>query len=239
MDWFSSPYYEILYAHRDTTEAEIFVDSLIERAILVPPAQILDAGCGRARLSYGLAKKNFSVDAIDQATFIPQLAAQTPFPNLKFFHADYHTWKPPYPYAGIISFFTSLGYHAHVAQLITLLKHWHALLSPNGVLIIDYLNIFLRNPLPYEERQVRGIKFVIHRWHDPLYLYKKVEVYDQAQRFDFQERILKLTQGDWFYALGRARLRVRQIWGSYDARPFDVSQSPRLIIFAQKDAHLS
>lgn len=238
MDWFSSPYYEILYAHRDAQEAETFVHTLVEKGIILPPAQILDAGCGRARLSYALAKKNFSVDAIDQASFISELAAHNPYPNLRFFRADYRTWQPSYLYQGIVSFFTSLGYQENISQLIPLLKHWHQLLAPKSILIIDYLNIFLRNPLPYEERQVGGIKFVIYRWHDPLYLYKKIEVHDQERKFTFQERILKLTQGDWFHVLAKARFHVQETWGTYKASPFNVSQSPRLIIFAQKDAHL-
>ncbi|RMF48789.1 MAG: SAM-dependent methyltransferase, partial [Bacteroidetes bacterium] len=47
--WFASPYYRVLYAHRDDEEAARFVGRLIERLELRKGAYVLDAGCGEGR----------------------------------------------------------------------------------------------------------------------------------------------------------------------------------------------
>lgn len=58
-------YYHILYQHRDDTEAELFLDHLLE--YLHPPAgsKMLDLGCGKGRHAVYLNEKGFEVTGID------------------------------------------------------------------------------------------------------------------------------------------------------------------------------
>jgi SAM-dependent methyltransferase len=65
--WFASPYYALLYAHRNDAEAENFVKVLLQKLNLHPPAKVLDVGCGRGRYARAFAKYGFEVDAIDYA----------------------------------------------------------------------------------------------------------------------------------------------------------------------------
>jgi cyclopropane fatty-acyl-phospholipid synthase-like methyltransferase len=44
--WFDSPYYHKLYAYRDNTEAQRFIDALVARLDVGPGAEVLDLGCG-------------------------------------------------------------------------------------------------------------------------------------------------------------------------------------------------
>jgi len=58
-EWFSSPYYDILYQKRNAVEAKKFVYALMN--YLNPPAQsrMLDVACGKGRHSKALAKNGF------------------------------------------------------------------------------------------------------------------------------------------------------------------------------------
>jgi cyclopropane fatty-acyl-phospholipid synthase-like methyltransferase len=54
-DWFDSPYYHILYKYRDDSEANGFIDHLLEALNPRPGARILDLACGRGRYSRHIA----------------------------------------------------------------------------------------------------------------------------------------------------------------------------------------
>ena len=43
--WFDSPYYHLLYQHRDDNEAQLFLNKLIGVLELKPNARILDLAC--------------------------------------------------------------------------------------------------------------------------------------------------------------------------------------------------
>ena len=44
--WFDSPYYHVLYQHRDEAEAEMFLDKLLLHLQLPAYARALDIACG-------------------------------------------------------------------------------------------------------------------------------------------------------------------------------------------------
>src|SRR5690606_21513134 len=63
--WFGSPYYKILYKHRDVEEARDFVSHLVGYFKPLPLSKILDIACGEGRFSLEFAKKGFDVTGID------------------------------------------------------------------------------------------------------------------------------------------------------------------------------
>ena len=63
--WFDSPYYHILYAKRDETEAARFISSLQEKLQLASGSRVLDAACGKGRHAITLQSLGFIVDAFD------------------------------------------------------------------------------------------------------------------------------------------------------------------------------
>ena len=43
--WFDSPYYHLLYQHRDHNEALLFLNHLIDKLALASNAHVLDLAC--------------------------------------------------------------------------------------------------------------------------------------------------------------------------------------------------
>ena len=64
-NWFDSFYYHKLYAHRDSAEAQEFIDNIIEYTHPVSGSRILDLACGKGRHSVYLNKKGFDVVGVD------------------------------------------------------------------------------------------------------------------------------------------------------------------------------
>ena len=76
-DWFDSPYYHILYRHRDTDEAEAFLSGLIKDIPMTPGSSVLDVACGRGRHAIYLNRQGFDVNGFD-------LSEQNTLHNLEF-----------------------------------------------------------------------------------------------------------------------------------------------------------
>lgn len=229
--WFSSPYYPLLYAHRDIAEARHFVQVLLPRLRLPKPAYALDAGCGTGRYAYALAEAGLVVDAVDQAVTKPNLPE-----SVRFFLADLRSWTPDRSYHLIGSFFTSFGIGVERwDELVRLVRRFSSWLLPGGWLVLDYLNIHQANRTPTETRHINGIRFDIERRQEAFHLYKLVTVIPpDGPTQTYEERVFKLTLGDMLQLLERAGLSAEEIWGDYEGNPFVDEQSPRLIALAQK-----
>src|SRR5690349_25167308 len=86
--WFDTPYYHLLYEHRDQKEAEQFLNALLNYLHLPAQASVLDVACGTGRYSVFLANKNFNVVGIDLSWKNIQQASQNERDNLMFFLHD-------------------------------------------------------------------------------------------------------------------------------------------------------
>jgi 2-polyprenyl-3-methyl-5-hydroxy-6-metoxy-1,4-benzoquinol methylase len=63
--WFGTPYYDMLYGHRNEMEAATLVGNLVGFLHPAPHATILDAACGKGRHAILLAEAGFDVTGID------------------------------------------------------------------------------------------------------------------------------------------------------------------------------
>lgn len=238
-DWFSSPYYEILYFRRNEEEAQHFINQLME---YLQPAQgscMLDVACGKGRHSKCLARMGFDVTGIDLSEPFITEAKQFEAPNLHFF---LHDMRMPfrinyYDYA--FNFFTSFGYFRTMREHDNAVRTIAQSLKPGGIFVIDYLNVhYVEDTLvKEEEKKIDGITFSINRWHDEGHFFKQVKITDEHRpelKQIFTERVAKFSLGDFTDMLAYQGMQVQAVFGDYTLARYDIRRSPRMIIIAKK-----
>lgn len=238
-EWFSSPYYDVLYSERDGQSANKFLEGLIKHLGANKTERVLDAACGKGRHSKALANMGFDVTGIDISETAIIEAKQYEQENLQFF---LHDMRLPFminyfDYA--FNFFTSFGYfhtgREHDSAVRTLAQS----LKCNGIMTIDYLNVHYNEEhiLPIEEKTIEGIHFHIARWHDEVHFYKRIQIEDPKShnlKHLFTEKIEKFSLGDFTDMLAFHGLMVQEVFGTYELGSYHVRKSPRMIIVAKK-----
>jgi 2-polyprenyl-3-methyl-5-hydroxy-6-metoxy-1,4-benzoquinol methylase len=140
-DWFNSPYYHLLYQHRDVDEASKFITKLIEHLQPKPNARMLDVACGKGRHSKALADMGFDVSGIDLAAESIEEAKELENEHLHFFQHDMRLpfWINYFDYA--FNFFTSFGYFKTQREHDNAIRTIAQSICHNGTFVIDYLNV--------------------------------------------------------------------------------------------------
>ncbi len=108
-NWFDSPYYHVLYKHRDFSEAELFIDKLIKYFNPNSNSRFLDLGCGKGRHSIYLNKKGYNAVGIDLSEENIAGASQFENENLKFCVEDMRNMDRTNQFDYVLNLFTSFG----------------------------------------------------------------------------------------------------------------------------------
>jgi len=238
-DWFSSPYYEILYANRDEAEAAEFIQQLLGYLQPAPGSYMLDVACGKGRHSKCLASLGFDVTGIDLSEPFIAEAKKFETENLHFF---LHDMRMPlrmnyFDYA--FNFFTSFGYFRTMREHDNAVRTIAKSLKPGGIFVVDYLNVhFTEDHLVKEEMKVLGnATFDITRWQNDDHFFKQVKIADSSHpevKQTFTERVAKFSPGDFTDMLSYQGMQVQDIFGDYALSQYDIRKSPRMIIVAKK-----
>lgn len=237
-DWFNSPYYHLLYQHRDDSEAIEFITQLI--AFLKPAKNslMLDVACGKGRHSKALADMGFDVTGIDLSSQSIAEAKQFEDEHLHFYE---HDMRLPFrinyfDYA--FNLFTSFGYFRTEREHNNSIRTIAGSLRAGGMLVIDYLNVhYIEDNLKKTEtKNVDGVIFHISRWHDEKHIYKQIQVEDHGQPLQhlYTEKVAKFSLGDFTDMLSYHHMQVQDVFGDYNLGRYDVRRSPRMIIVAKK-----
>jgi SAM-dependent methyltransferase len=237
-DWFNSPYYHQLYFHRDKTEAAAFINKLIDHLQPAPGATMLDVACGKGRHSLQLAQKGFDVTGIDlSADSIKEALAQES-DNLHFYMHDMRRpfWVRYFDYA--FNFFTSFGYFRTQREHDNAIHCIATALKKGGVFVMDYLNVHYSedHTIHKSEKSIEGVNYIITKWYDENYFYKKIEVEDEALEMPliYTEKVAKFSLGDFTDMFAYQGLQIQEVFGDYEFSGYNVKHSPRLIMIAQK-----
>lgn len=235
-EWFDSPYYHMLYKHRDEKEAEFFLTNLVEKLNIHPDMKIIDLACGKGRHAKYLNKKGFDVTGVDLSNTSIQVAKQYENDRLHFLIQDLRNLQLPQKFNIALNLFTSFGYFQSKEEDANVLKNIYHILDDNGVLLIDFFNKsrVLGSLVKQEIILVDNISFDISRWFDEKYLYKKISFSDGPMRFDFTEKVQLLDLDKFADLLTETGFELTEVLGNYSLDSYHPTLSDRLIILARK-----
>lgn len=234
--WFNSPYYHILYGHRDNQEAELLMDNLL--AHLKPPAKskIADIACGRGRHSIYLHKKGYDVTGFDLAEQSIRFAQQFEQKNLHFFVHDMRksAYINYFDYA--FNLFTSFGYFDTEKEHLDALTAFRKSLKPNGVLVMDYFNTkkIIANLTQQEIKTIEGIEFHLHKFVSDGKIIKHINFEHKLKDYAFEEKVQAFLLEDFERMLMKCGLTITEKFGDYQLNPYNELQSDRLIMICKK-----
>jgi SAM-dependent methyltransferase len=234
--WFNSPYYHILYAHRDEEEAEHFIDNLVNYLQPAAGALFLDMACGRGRHAVYLSEKGFRVTGIDLSEASIREASNQGNERLDFSIHDMRKVFRPGTYDYILNLFTSFGYFENEEDNLETLRAAHQNLKEQGYLVLDYFNAVKVAGciVPEETKTVEGVTFHIRKRIENGFIIKQINFTDKGVRFAFTEQVRLFTLPDFEKMFRDSDFKIINLFGSYNLEKFTPESSDRLIIIAGK-----
>ena len=235
--WFGSPYYRVLYQHRDELEAEAFVAHLMDYLQPLPGMRMLDIACGEGRFAIELADRGFDVTGIDLSHLSIEKAKTHERENLHFYVQDMR--KPFYinyfDYA--FNFFTSFGYFANPRDHQLAAKSFALALKDGGYLVLDYLNRDKaeRELVPEEEVQRGNYTFHIRRKLESDHFVKEISFLDaEGKERKYVESVAAFGLAQFLEMFRNAGMNLVATFGNYKLEQYNPLESPRLIMIFKK-----
>lgn len=235
--WFASPYYAMLYAHRDDKEAEVFIDNILQYLTPTSSAKILDIACGEGRHAAYIASKGYDVLGIDLSRRSIEIAKLKQHQKLQFSVEDMRTIVKAQYFDIVFNCFTSFGYFEAHDENQKVANAFAAQLKDGGYLIFDFLNIHktIKNLVPQEHRTINNITFNITRSIENGFIIKTIEVSDPEHGVRvFTEKVAALDKENIAQFFLKAGLKLDAIFGNYMLDTFDEEESDRLIYIFKK-----
>jgi SAM-dependent methyltransferase len=234
--WFDSPYYHILYRHRDEEEARLFIDRLLEYLGLPGGASVLDLACGRGRHSLYLNSKGAEVTGIDLSESNIRYASTFATPSLSFYVQDMRRIFRTNYFDVVLNLFTSFGYFERDLDNFHVVESATKALKKGGYLVIDFLNSgkVLQTLREQEIQVLESITFHINRRMEEGFIVKSISFEDKGREYRFQEKVKALTLDDFRIYFEKSGLELVDTFGEYALEPFRPESSGRLIMIAKK-----
>ena len=238
MNWFDSDYYHILYSNRDLKEAEHFIKNLVNHLKIKKGSKILDLACGKGRHSIYLNKKGFDVTGYDNSEKSIEKAKKFKN-NLLRFKRKEMTEEYEGSFDFIFNLFTSFGYISENHNINTLKSIDNALV-PNGILVIDFLNIHkVKSELIEEEiKKISDISFDIKRSINKKFIEKKIKITHNKKTLKFNEKVMNLKLKDFEKYFSIFNYSLLSVFGDYNLNIFNKKSSERLIMVIKKSQPL-
>lgn len=233
--WFDSPYYHILYGHRDETDAQHFINQLTVLPWFKPGSKVADVCCGKGRHSHYLHSKGFEVVGYDLSPASIQHCLETAKPGLIFRVHDMRTPFPDLDFDVALNLFTSFGYFETENDNQHAISNMAEALKPTGRLVIDFLNpgLVVKQLVQHESVIKNEIQFEISRSINKGRLIKEIKFEALGKSHRFEENV-ELIQLDTFSKyLSKAGMSIEQVYGNYDLHPYNTEESTRMIIIAK------
>ncbi|NJN24837.1 MAG: class I SAM-dependent methyltransferase [Cyclobacteriaceae bacterium] len=234
--WFDSPYYHILYKHRDDKEARGFIDHLITYFHFSAQDRIMDLACGKGRHAIYLNKKGLDVVGLDLS---PQnIAHASKFENerLKFYVHDMRQPWPGNKFDYVLNLFTSFGYFENKGENQQAIQAIASGMVPGGQLLIDFLNPYtvINNMVPEEVKTINGITFHIQKSVEGEFIVKDINFEHLGRAYHFQEKVKAIRRLNFMEYFKNANLELIDLFGDYKLNSYIAEKSERMIFVLRK-----
>lgn len=235
-EWFDSPYYHVLYKHRDEEEARSFIDHLIQYFEFSENNLILDLACGKGRHAIYLNKKGYNVTGLDLSVHNIEYARKHENRRL---HFNIHDMRYPWPgekFDHILNLFTSFGYFETKGENQQAIAAIASSMKKGGKLLIDFLNPYtvINNLVPEEVKNINGICFHIRKYLEGEYIVKDIRFADDGRSYNFQERVKAIRRVKFMEYFQNAGLELVDLFGDYDLNSYIAQKSDRMIFVLRK-----
>lgn len=233
--WFNSPYYHILYKHRDDAEAANFLDALIGELALEKGATILDLACGKGRHAIHLHQKGFNVTGLDLSEESIKLASESAKEGLTFHTADMRTFALDQKFNAIFNLFTSFGYFDQKSENLQVIQRIFEHLEDDGIFVMDYFNPSTVCCFKHSgDLDIDGVQFHITKKIEGDHIIKTIQISDRGRESRFMERVQLFSLSEMINMLESNGFSILATKGNYDMDDFMEKTSDRMIIIARK-----
>ncbi|MDI1354440.1 MAG: methyltransferase domain-containing protein [bacterium] len=236
VDWFNSPYYHLLYNHRNDREAISFIDHLCSKLDLKPHYKIWDLACGKGRHAIALNKNGFDVIGTDLAENSIREASGFSNPTLEFL---VHDMRDPFKenfFDAVFNVFTSLGYFKDFQDNFLVFENVARSLKKEGEFVVDFFNaerVLSSFKSDYVEQR-GNITFEIRKVIANNAIIKHIEFNSGEKNYYFEESVSLLRKEHFLQFAERAGLTLHHTFGNYKLEAFDEKTSERLILIFKK-----
>lgn len=235
--WFDTPFYHILYQHRDQQEARDFIDNLAVQFHLPKGSKVMDLACGQGRHSIYLSDKGYDVVGLDLSKQNIEAAQKFEHERLHFFVHDMRKLWKANEFDVVFNLFTSFGYFETEKENFSVIKAVEQSLKKGGGFVIDFLNPYtVINHLVSEEvKKIDGIEFHITKdVNEKNFIVKDIRFEHEGQKYHFQERVKAIRRVKFLEYFEKAGLKVLNIFGDYQLNDYVAEKSDRMIFILQK-----
>ena len=234
--WFDSPFYHLLYKHRDEIEAQTFIDKLFEHLKPSKEDNILDLACGRGRHAIYMNAKGFKVTGYDLSEDSINFAKDFDNPSLHFDVRDMRENLGTNEFDWVFNLFTSFGYFDEPREDHKAIESIAKCLKTGGKLVLDFMNAskVAKRLVPREHKSTHGIDFFIERYTEGDHIIKEIKFTAEGKDYRFEEKVKTLNKSDFERLFNDCNLKLLECFGNLDLDAFDEEKSDRLIMVAEK-----
>ncbi len=236
--WFNSPYYHILYDHRNKEEAELFIRHLASYLNLEKQAHLLDLACGNGRHAIILNQLGYRVTGIDLSENNIKTAQLKENPTLSFVQGDMRDVYKKEEFDVVLNLFTSFGYFNLMDDNKKVIQSAFQMLKNEGLIVIDYFNthVICKNLLKKESIQKQHVQFDISKEIVDGFIIKTIHIKDEENNYyeTFHEKVMLISPEEIQSLLTHHSFQLLNLFGDYDLNPFQLESSKRLILIARR-----
>jgi 2-polyprenyl-3-methyl-5-hydroxy-6-metoxy-1,4-benzoquinol methylase len=246
-DWFDGffegPWLDEIALHASAERTERQVAFLLEQLADAPGRRLLDVACGHGRTALPLARAGWQVTGLDlseRSLELARAASASEGLEVDWVHGDMRE-PPPGPFDAAVNVFTSFGYFEDEAENQRVLDAVAAALAPQGLFLIDTLNL-LNLAKRFRERawelSETGAIFLQEHQFDILAGRNRARwtfVREDGSRSEILHSVRVYTPHELAVMLDQAGLEIIGSWGDFDGVELSFD-SPRSIVLARKPA---